>query len=88
MIVVVFASYNVYRTHQSDIISKLMLANIEALADIENLTPDESKPNERQCFKKWRKASEEDDLAIWDWVCQDCESYWLLEGSMRSKCYK
>ena len=26
MIVVVFASYNVYRTHQSDIISKLMLA--------------------------------------------------------------
>lgn len=61
----------------------LVLANIEALANY-----NETDPNKRDCYRKWRKAPDDDDLAIWATTCQDCEFYWLLEAGFESKCNK
>lgn len=60
--------------------SEIVLANIEALATDETGT---SHP----CFDYWRKAPET-GLAYWDWICSECEPYWLLEGKYRNTCWK
>ncbi len=76
------AGYNVYISQKSDIgMSDLALANIEALASDEN-----SGSGRRSCYNTWRKAPNDDSLAFGDWICQECESYWLLEGRNRSSC--
>ena len=76
------AGYNMYSSRSEIRLSDLALANVEAFAQ------NESNPNKQKCYRKWRKASSQDALAIWDWVCQDCESYWLLEAGQRNECSK
>lgn len=73
------AGYGVYTSQKVDAMSDLALANVEALASGEG-------SGSRSCFTKWRKASNSDPLAYWDWICSECEAYWLLEGSIRGHC--
>lgn len=63
--------------------SSLILANIEALAAYQEVGP-----NERECYKYWIKAPNDDSLAIWDWICDDCDSYWLTKANTKSTCKK
>lgn len=71
--------YGVYANQKVDTMSDLMLANVEALAGGEG-------GGNRDCFTKWRKAPNDDSLAFWGWICSECESYWLLEGSVKGHC--
>lgn len=73
------AGYGVHTNQNADAMSDLMLANVEALASGEG-------SGNKVCFTKWRKAPNDDSLAYWDWICSDCEAYWLLEGSIRGHC--
>ena len=73
------AGYGVYTSQKADVMSELALANVEALAGGES-------SGNRVCFTKWRKAPNNGSLAFWDWICSECESYWLLEGSIRGHC--
>lgn len=62
--------------------SDLAMANVEALADGENSGGSGGK----SCYSTWKKYPNDDSLAFGDWICQECESYWLLEGRNRSSC--
>lgn len=73
------AGYGVYANQKVDTMSDLMLANVEVLAGGEG-------GGNRDCFTKWRKAPNDDSLAFWGWICSECESYWLLEGSVKGHC--
>jgi hypothetical protein len=68
-----------YANQKTNTMSNLAMDNVEALAS------NESSGN-RDCFATWRKAPDDDSLAYWDWICSECEAYWLLEGSNRRKC--
>jgi hypothetical protein len=78
--VVVIVGYGVYVNQKTNTMSNSTLANVEALAS------GESGGDDRVCFNKWRKAPDDDSLAYWDWICSECEAYWLLEGSNRGSC--
>lgn len=78
-IVVVIAGYTVYSNQKSTFVSSLVRANIEALANNEGAVV-------QDCFVSYTKAPDDDSLAYWDWICSECESYWLEYGSGRSTC--
>lgn len=82
VVATVATGYNIYFSQFEVKLSDLALANVEALAQ------NESNPNKQSCYKKWRKASSQDALAVWDWICQECESYWLLNPAYKSECNK
>ena len=84
---VVFAGYTVHSSHQDKNFSEVNLANLEALAD-ENDSDSETEGSSQVCYKKWRKADADDNLAMWKWICKECEAYWLLEGDYKSTCIK
>ena len=65
----------------------LFAGNLEALAD-ENDDNSEAGGASHSCYKKWRKAPEDDGFALWGWICQECELYWLLEAKYTSTCNK
>lgn len=79
--VVALAGYTVYSNLKPIPMSSLVRANVEALARGEG-------GSVRECFSSYRKAPDDDSLAYWDWVCDECESYWLEYGSGRSTCSK
>lgn len=85
--VILFAGYTVYNSHGDIKLSDVTLANLEALAD-ENDDNSESAGTSHRCYKKWRKSPDNDGFALWDWVCQECEPYWLLEANYRATCIK
>lgn len=74
------AGYNVYCSQKSAVISSLALANIEVLAS------GEGGGGNHTCYDTWRKAPDDNSLAYWDWICQECEAYWLEYGRNRSSC--
>ena len=85
--VILFAGYTVYNSHGDIKLSDVTLANLEALADEMMIT---LKQEEQVIvvIKKWRKAPEDDGFALWGWICQECELYWLLEAKYTSTCNK
>lgn len=74
------AAFYASLTYRKGEMSELVQANVEALATGETGSP-------HPCFTKWRKAPDS-GLAYWDWICSECEPYWLLEGSYRQTCWK
>ena len=74
------AGYGVYANQKTDVMSDLALANIEALAS------GEGGGGNHTCYDTWRKAPDDNSLAYWDWICQECEAYWLEYGRNRSSC--
>ena len=79
-VVVAFAGFGIYQNMpQEKTLSDFALENIEALSSGETIP---SKP----CFKDWEKAKNDDPVAFWEWICDDCESYWLLYGNTRNTC--
>lgn len=74
------ASWNYQQNKQKARLSDLALENIEALAS------GESSGGGRTCYDSWRKAPDDDSLAYWAWICQECESYWVVEASNQSSC--
>ena len=85
--VILFAGYTVYNSHGDIKLSDVTLANLEALAD-ENDDNSEAGGASHSCYKKWRKAPEDDGFVLWGWICQECEFYWLLEAKYTSTCNK
>lgn len=80
LFLIAISAYNIYINQKTNIQSDLFWANVEALANSED------SGNKRTCFTKWKKAPNDDSLAFWDWICSECEAYWLLEGSIRGDC--
>lgn len=59
--------------------SNLEKANIEALSMGES-------NKKLECMKKYKKSADDNSLAIWMRVCDDCKMYWLDECSEPANC--
>lgn len=78
-IVVVASGVNIYNSQKENVLSDIVLANVDALAD------DEYSGN-NNCHKTVIAAPNDGSLAVWAVWCQECRGMWAISANTLGHC--